>query len=337
MPKRQIGFALALVLLVAPAAVASAGTGQSGYEREQVMSAQFDTHAGGTLVVDVPDADVTLRTGSNDQVEIEVWLKARDMDRARDRFERMGFNANGNDDRVELTAERIRGSWWDWRGWGSFNISVEIALPRQYDVDLKTDDGDVSVQSQEGVIRLQTSDGDIGAETLVGDIYIRTTDGDIVVRSIEAVDGVEIRTSDGDISVGDLTASRVAIRTSDGDISSSRIAADQIETLTSDGDIALDSVAGALSAQTNDGDIHVRIEKLGASDLRTGDGNITIEAPESLRAELDLHGRIDLNTRVSFSGTLDRRNAKGDLNGGGPLLKARTGDGTIVLRLRDTD
>ena len=157
MPKSQIGFVLALVLLAAPAAVASAGTGQSEYEREQVMSAQFDIHPGGTLVVDVPDADVTLRNGSDDRVEIEVWLEARDMERARDRFERMGFNAKGNGDRVQLTAERIRGNGWDWRDWGRFNISVEIVLPRQYDVDLKTGDGDVSVQSQEGVIRLQKS------------------------------------------------------------------------------------------------------------------------------------------------------------------------------------
>ncbi len=184
---------------------------------------------------------------------------------------------------------------------------------------------------------MRSSDGDISADSLTGDIVIHTSDGDIGVRRM--VGGqIEIATSDGDVSLGDLQATRIVIDTSDGDISSDRLAADGIEAHTSDGDIVVSAVAGPIEAETNDGNIHIGIERLGDTNLSSGDGDITIRATDGLAADLDIRGSdLSMRSEVRFDGTLERRVIRGALNGGGPTLTARTRDGSIVLRLREPE
>ncbi len=302
--------------------------------RQLVMSAEFDTRPGARLTIDVSNADVLLRNGGSDRVGFAVYLRAGNMERGRARFEAMNFRADGNADEVSLRADREHGIDWDWRDWGGFAITVEVTVPEEYDADVRTEDGDIAVQSLRGDVRLRSSDGDISAESLTGDVVIRTSDGDIGVRRI--IGGqIEIGTSDGDVSLGELQAAGIVIDTSDGDISGDRLAAEGIEVRTSDGDIVVSAVAGPMDARTNDGSIHVGIEQLGETSLSSGEGNITIRAAEQLAADLDLRGDdLSMRSEVRFDGTLDRRVIRGSLNGGGPRLIARTREGSIVLRLR---
>ena len=302
--------------------------------RQLVMSAEFDTRPGARLTIDVSNADVLLRNGGSDRVGFAVYLRAGNMERGRARFEAMNFRADGNADEVSLRADREHGIDWDWRDWGGFAITVEVTVPEEYDADVRTEDGDIAVQSLRGDVRLRSSDGDISAESLTGDVVIRTSDSDIGVRRI--VGGqIEIGTSDGDVSLGELQAAGIVIDTSDGDISGDRLAAEGIEVRTSDGDIVVSAVAGPMDARTNDGSIHVGIEQLGETSLSSGEGNITIRAAEQLAADLDLRGDdLSMRSEVRFDGTLDRRVIRGSLNGGGPRLIARTREGSIVLRLR---
>ena len=302
---------IALITLVLLAGAIQPAAAQ---ETATVLTAGFDTTAGGLLRVNVPDADVVLRTGDSDRVEITVRLTSKDMDRARSRFESMNLQASGDADGVSLTGDKTREWNWNRRNWGSFNIEAEITLPARYDVDL------------------ETSDGDIQAGRLQGAVALRTSDGDIRIASIEGTT-VSIHSSDGDIQVGEVTASEVTLNTSDGDISSSRIAADRIEAATSDGDIDL-TVAGALEARTSDGDIDVVIERAAEIWLRSGDGDIHITGPASLGANLDLDGEdLEIPSGITLDGTISRRRVQGALNGGGPGLRARTGDGTLTLSL----
>lgn len=303
---------------IGAAALLLAIPGYAQESRELIMAAEFDTRPGAHLTIDVSDADVTVRNGAGGQVTFEVYLRARDMERGRVRFEAMNFRAEGNADEVSLRSDEQRGVDWDWRNWGSFAIEVEVTVPEEFDADVRTQDGDVAVQSLSGDLRLRSSDGDITADSLTGDVTIHTSDGDISVQRM--VGGqIEIGTSDGDVSLGDLQATRIVIDTSDGDI-------------------VLSAVQGPMEAQTTDGDIHVSIEQLGDTSLRAAEGDITIRAAEGLAADLDLRGeQLSMRSEVSFDGQLDRRVIRGTLNGGGPGLAARTREGRIVLRLQGNE
>ena len=69
--------------------------------------------------------------------------------------------------------------------------------------------------------------------------------------------------------------------------------------------------------------------------LESGDGTVTLEVPDNLAADVDLHtgdGHIDLDMPVTTIGKLHQGEVRGKLNGGGNLLVIHTGDGSIRLR-----
>jgi hypothetical protein len=148
---------------------------------------------------------------------------------------------------------------------------------------------------------------------------------------------------------------RVNLRTGDGNIEIDGLKG-QMDLHSGDGSENLDSVDGKLRASTGDGNIrangrfdemdlktgdgHVEVRAAGGSSLgagwrlETGDGNVTLEVPGELPADVDLHtsdGHIDLEMPVTTAGTIHENEVRGKLNGGGSPLTIRTGDGSIHL------
>jgi hypothetical protein len=329
-------FVAAAFALVAFAACTPAFGQDDSRQRELVLEATFDV-AGKNLLIDIDDADVVVRNGNTDEVTFEVWFTARNLPEARRRVERMNFRAAADDNTISLRSDAVDNNWdgWDWRRWGGYDLVVEATVPENIDARVVAADGDISVQRLHGAITVLSEDGDISADALVGVVRLETEDGDVIVRSI-AGPSLNIRSEDGDISLGDLDSGKIEIHTTDGDIHGTRVAGTSIDAQTDDGDIIVDAVSGPFRARTEDGDIHVSFEQLGETALQTGEGDITIRATETLSAKLDLRG-YDLSMRSeirsAFDGRVERRIIEGSLNGGGPTLQARTGEGTIVLRL----
>lgn len=324
-----------LALMLGLALVSSPALAQ---QQEHVMSTTYtELSPGGTLDVDVPDADILLLTGADDRVQIDVYLVAGDLERARERYERMRMRAHldGAANRVSLQADEV--PWhWSWRDWGRFEVRVEIRLPERFDLDVRTEDGDITAGSHQGRLVLLTEDGDIAAERLEGEVRLVTSDGDIRTGSISG-GVVEVRTSDGDVVLGAVSATEIVLESSDGDIVADVAAADRVEARTSDGDISLRGVRGALSAATHDGDIDIDVDQVAELALQSGDGDVALSLPQSAAADLDLRGgEISFRSGSGFDGRIERRSVVGTLNGGGPAVRVRSGDGSVSLRLRES-
>jgi DUF4097 and DUF4098 domain-containing protein YvlB len=130
----------------------------------------------------------------------------------------------------------------------------------------------------------------------------------------------------------------------------------QMRADTGDGNIEGDGLDGALQARSGDGRIHVhgRFEQLqvhsgdGTIDVEaaagskiasswsvsSGDGSVRLSVPADLAADLDAHtgdGHIRVNFPVTMSGSFNESTVRGKINGGGPYLEIRTGDGNITL------
>lgn len=125
---------------------------------------------------------------------------------------------------------------------------------------------------------------------------------------------------------------------------------------TSDGSIQGDDIDGTLDANTGDGSIHItgrfdnaqlhtqdgsveldarRGSRL-QSDWRvqTGDGSVHVNLPPDLSADLELRtgdGHIRVDLPFTVSGAQNEHEVRGKLNGGGPSLTIRTGDGSITV------
>jgi DUF4097 and DUF4098 domain-containing protein YvlB len=124
---------------------------------------------------------------------------------------------------------------------------------------------------------------------------------------------------------------------------------------TGDGSIHGEALDGALDAHTGDGSVHVagRFDKL---QLHTQDGSVEVEAKEGSKLDGDWHiqtgdGSVHMRVSKSLAADLEAHtgdgsihidlpatnNVKGEhmlqakLNGGGPALLLRTGDGSITV------
>jgi hypothetical protein len=125
---------------------------------------------------------------------------------------------------------------------------------------------------------------------------------------------------------------------------------------TGDGSIRGEDLDGALDAHTGDGSVHVagRFDKLqlhtqdGSVDvdvkegsrldgewrIQTGDGSVRLRIPKNLAADVEAHtgdGSIRFDLPVMMNGAKSEHNLQGKLNGGGPALVLRTGDGSITV------
>ncbi len=159
---------------------------------------------------------------------------------------------------------------------------------------------DIIIQMpREGRVNLRTGDGKIDVAGLKGDIDLHSGDGS---ENLEAVDG-KLHASTGD---GHITAH-------------GRF--DELDLKTGDGHVEVRAASGSsLSAGWR---------------LETGDGNVSLEVPDGLAADVNLHtsdGHIDLDMPITTEGKIGHNEIHGKLNGGGSQLTIRTGDGSIHLR-----
>ncbi len=194
------------------------------------------------------------------------------------------------------------------------------------------------------------------------------TVGDSGVRVIDHQDGnridIELKEPHDHFSVGNHSASlRVLvpreltgqIHTGDGSITLRGLHG-MIHADTGDGSISAEQLDGTLQARSGDGSVHIegRFDSIrvhtgdGSVDLHaaqgsrmkedwsfeSGDGSVRLAFPRNLAADLDARtgdGSIQTNAELTVSGKIGQHEVHGKLNGGGPALAIRTGDGSIQI------
>jgi hypothetical protein len=185
----------------------------------------------------------------------------------------------------------------------SARLEIEVVVPADCDLDVRSGDGSItSEQPLTGKLSVHTGDGSIRVHGASGAVLLSTSDGRI---SADQLDGtVSARSGDGAVQL------------------SGRF--DRLEVHASDGRVDVEAVRG--SKVVDDW----RIE--------SADGPVTVRIPRDLAAELEAStgdGRLQFDLPVTVSGPLNHHSIHGLLNGGGPLLRVRTQDGSLRLAVSD--
>jgi len=241
----------------------------------------------------VVDADsASVRVSGSDTNQVTVRMNARGTE---DDLADTKFEAVQNADGVTVTMRRQRnGGWFNWGPWYG-EKHVEVTVPRRYGVNIRTGGGSVELRDTTGPATLRTSGGDVTAKNVNGNVELRTSGGGILADTIRG--DIDADTSGGDVRLLQVDG-KIRGNTSGGNVRCSLVGTNRgISATTSGGDIELTlprSVAGNLEVVTSGGDI--------SSDL-----------PVTATVLKDHHLR-------------------GTLNGGGPLVEARTSGGGIKLR-----
>jgi hypothetical protein len=291
--------AAALAILILAIAIPVAADSKDSEKKPEKVGKVWKDHwdiAGRPSVhIRTGDANVTIHTKDGAGVSVEVKeLGSQKGLFVGDRDPEVEFARRGQEIEISAVMRGIVGGI----VFSDYKLDVQVWVPRQSDLDIRTKDGDVTLGPLAGRIGVNTSDGDISALGLRGEITMASSDGDIEAGDLDGK--LRLRTSDGDGSV----AGRF----------------DMLAVRSSDGDLDVTAIKGSALVEP--------------WSLESSDGRIGLRVPADLKATLDARSRdgaLDVDLPVQIQGRIHRNRLQGDLNGGGPLLTLRSSDGAIRI------
>jgi hypothetical protein len=263
-----------------------------------------------TVRVTVDDSSVQVVTSDTNQIEFRVTSEGFAAIKIGGKLH-IDSQQNGNE--VELSVRVSRQLTFLLN---TKRLSTEVRMPKNANLQLETSDGRVELSNLNGNIVVHTSDGRVNASRLSGMIDIRSKDGDIIADTL--IGEFKLESGNGKVNGRGL----------DG----------KCEVFTNDGSIHVAGRFDSLDIQSANGAVTARAEpgsKISSSwNIATKDGSVTVEVPKDLRANLNARtedGHISLGIPISADGDLGKQAVHGSINGGGPTLFIRTGDGSIRL------
>lgn len=213
--------------------------------------------------------------------------------------------------------------------------------------EVRTAGGGIRVGDVQGDAVLETSGGEILAGKIAGTGHLTTAGGDVVVRASGG--DLTAVTAGGQIHVGEAGGS-VRAETAGGSIQLDATRGPVLAE-TAGGCITLDRVASGVRAATVAGKIRAQItanrESFVASLLETAFGDVEVYLPADLPLTIDaiienasghtITSDFPLQIQGDPQGLFQPRTveARGQLNGGGEVLRIRTTAGNIEIRRLD--
>jgi DUF4097 and DUF4098 domain-containing protein YvlB len=207
-------------------------------------------------------------------------------------------------------------------GINTFRCRVEIYVPESYmeNLDVKTSNGHILVDSINGTIGAQTSNGSLELKNIEGSADVRTSNGSITIDSVNGnvtaensngsvelknIDGsADVRTSNSSIRI-DSVNGNVSAHTSSGSITLKNIDG-AVDVKNSNGSITIDSVKGMIDAETSNSRIKCSLAEVsGDIKLETNNGSIDLELPRDLDFQFSARTRNG-RVRTAFDDELSR-------------------------------
>jgi Putative adhesin len=147
-------------------------------------------------------------------------------------------------------------------------VDVEIHMPREGRVNLRSSDGSIRLANLKGDMDLQSSDGALDVEGVDGALKAHASDGHIKIAG--RFDSLQLSSSDGRIEARALAGS---------------------------------TISSGWSLHSGDGSVTVQLPAAFAADveLHTGDGHISLDMPVSVEGQLGHH---DIRGKLNGGGNL---------------------------------
>ena len=213
--------------------------------------------------------------------------------------------------------------------------------------DASTAGGSIRLGNVGGEATLETSGGDITVGHVAGALRAETAGGDVVIDGAQGP--VVAQTAGGQIRIGP-TGDSVHAETAGGSIWLQG-ARGRVDVDTAGGSIDLLAIQGAIKASTAAGRILAQIDAsrktFGASELENSMGDVQVYLPANLALTIDaaiemaaghqIVSDFPLVIQGSEEEYAEREiRGRGDLNGGGEMLRIRTVNGNIEIRKLDS-
>ena len=338
-----------------------------GHDREYQIDST-EAAAGITRVLlETPRGDVTVHGGDAGDIHVTGHKSIRaynssDADRANDETK---VHMDRQGDLLTIRLDQAAG-----RNSATLSADLNIALPKNVNLEIRGRSGDMSVENILGSVSIATGRGDLRIKDIGNNVRLESTRSGLVkvtgVKGNLELNGrgseVQIEDIQGETAVNGEYSGTLEFRTlakqfhfksQRSDFSVAAIPGSVILDL---GDLRLENVTGPVRFTTASRDVHatdvsnslelnvdrgdIQIDQkktpVPQIDIRSRHGDITLELPEKAGFELDGHTRQG-EVSSSFGGSIQ---AKSEGRGGtitgrfgsGPKVSVNTDRGSITLR-----
>ncbi|HEX4643507.1 MAG TPA: DUF4097 family beta strand repeat-containing protein, partial [Candidatus Acidoferrales bacterium] len=244
-------------------------------------SGTIRANEGGTLRLHVELGNIRVVTDERTQISYRAILVADSRDPGAETFLRQfNFTARKTSSGAAIAANV------PWQGLrGRFRATIEVHIPRAFNLEITSGGGNIEVQDIDGTIALASAGGNISVGR-VGKVRVPadTRDGAARTKSDRlkpVLPGARIETQGGQISVGDV-AGTLRATTAGGPILTGNIDGDAI-LRTGGGQIFTGRIAGQATLDSGGGNIQIESAGAGVTADAAGGGLVLRQAEAPLR------------------------------------------------------
>ncbi|MFH0777547.1 MAG: DUF4097 family beta strand repeat-containing protein, partial [Candidatus Eisenbacteria bacterium] len=221
----------------------------------------------------------------------------------------------------------------------SYAINIELYVPKNCTLDLKSVDGSIRVREVDGNHVLAAVDGSIEVRSVAGNVKCHSVDGSC--RLIDVTGNVDVKTTDGSIELDGIDGD-VVCRSVDGSCSLRQVRG-AVEVSSTVGSVRVDGVLRDLSASAEGGSVLVRAFE--GSEAGQGwrissvDGSVTLRIAPSLSALLEARtddGHVFVSVPVQFD-VRSRHRTVARIGDGSGSIRISTDDGSISITELEED
>lgn len=232
----------------------------------------------------------------------------------------------GNNIRLRVPAERDAQR--------AVTVSYRVEVPPDTPVKTASDSGETVIRGITADAEVRTQSAAIELGTLSGTVLVSTGSGAVTASDISGPLSVTTASS---AFTGARLGSSFRARTQSGAIDASFEGSGDVDVETGSSAIELQGIRGGLVLRTQSG--RVAVQGVATADwaATTSSSAVTFELTNGHGFTLDAESRSGSVTLagVSVSGSVAKRSVRGAVEGGGPIVRVRTGSGAI--RIESTD
>ena len=304
-------------------------------EVRKVEEKTFSLSPGGSVSLSADEGSIVVKAWDREEVHLKMTKRAwgrsrREAERLLDEIE---VQIQESRDRLVIReVDRWRknhfnffdlfdGEFWTEKRWRSGFVDFELMVPRQVQLRLQSDEGDVDVSGTEGSLTIDADEGNVTVDDIVSDQMQLTVDeGDVRVSGLDgAGKGLcKIDADEGSIFMEDCRIEEIDLSADEGEIILRNVKATRISLSADEGNIEADILT------VEGGNYRMEAEE--------GDIEVSIPAEANLRVKLQTdEGRIDSDFDLSTRRTDDGEVKEGVIGRQDGLLRAFTEEGDILL------
>jgi hypothetical protein len=325
---RLLACLLPAVLTGSACDIAISADGVEGvFDRQLMVSGPLE------LEVESGSGDIIVHTGPAGTVQIKARVRA-----STSPF--VGFGGQSPAERVrqiekdppiEQMGNRIQVGPKRWNdGWNGISINYEITVPANTRLSARSGSGDLEVGDVAGPVDTSTGSGDVRVGRVTESVKARSGSGEINVGSAASI---EASTGSGNVvasSRGDLEA-----RSGSGDITAGQKGKGRVDVSTGSGDVEVTGATGPVHVRAASGDILVEGTPAAEWEVSASSGDVRLRLAGQSGFDLELRsnsGHIETSHPITVTGSQSRKELKGQVRGGGPLVHVTTSSGAILIQ-----